>query len=121
MFNNLKYTIMNYRKSIEEKFRKYQAILGDYATDRSECKINLEEISNDFCLIDPDFVISIRKVPVKGDDVFYTIRLGDDKWKDVRVPLTALTDDQLSFTVEVMRKAMIIEELRNTFVKDGEK
>lgn len=111
---------MQYRTHYEEKFRKYQAILADCAED--EDSINLEEITKDFCEIDEWGRISVRCIPTKGDNVFFTIRtkpVGEDGEKtDIIVPLSQISEKQLNNLVELMRKAMIIEELRNTYIKD---
>lgn len=110
---------MEYRKHYEEKFRKYQAILGEHVEESEEDKINLEEVVKDICEIDEWGRISVRYIPTKGDNVFFTIRMkpvGEgDETTDIIVPLSQICDQQLMNLVELMRKAMIIEELRNTY------
>ena len=107
---------MDYRKHLEEKFRKYQSILADRAEEGNEEKIDLESISRDFCEIDDWGRISVRHIPTKGDDVYFTIcQKGDGRKEDVIVPISRINDEPLNQLVEIMRKAMIIEELRNTY------
>lgn len=98
---------MEYREHLEEKFRRYQAILGE-----ENEKIDLERISEDFCEIDGMGLIKVKYIPSVKDYVYFTV-----KSDDILVPLSELCDKTLSDLVEVMRKAMIIEELRNTYVK----
>lgn len=112
---------MEYRKHLEEKFRRYQAILGDRASDNGEERIDLDSIAKDFCCIDDVGRINIQYIPLKGDEVYFTIYVKmycEDKvneTKDFLVPISQVSDNSLQYLVEVMRKAMIIEELRNTY------
>lgn len=98
---------MEYREHLEEKFRMYQAILGE----KNE-KIDLDSIVQDFCVIDGMGLIKVKYIPSVEDYVYFTVRK-----EDILVPLSELCDKTLNYLVEVMRKAMIIEELRNTYVK----
>ena len=110
---------MEYRKHLEEKFRKYQAILSDCAEEKD--KINLEEITKDFCEIDDWGLISIRRISTKVGFVYFTV-FSDETRKestDYTVSISQLSDDSLNYVVENMRKAMIIEELRNTYIEHG--
>ncbi len=110
---------MEYRKHYEEKFRKYQAILGEHAEENEEDKIDLEDVVKDFCEIDEWGRISVRLIPTKGDNVYFTIStkpVGEKgEMMNIIVPLSQICDQQLENLVELMRKAMIIEELRNTY------
>ena len=113
---------MNYRQHLEEKFRRYQAILGDRAEENSEDRIDLDKIAQDFCEIDQWGRISVRYIPLKGDDVLFSIfvrpigETGKDEMMEIPVPLSEVSDNKLYQVVEIMRKAMIIEELRNTYI-----
>lgn len=98
---------MEYREHLVKKFRRYQAILGE-----EDEKIDLESISLDFCEIDGMGRIKIKYIPSTEDYVYFTVRT-----EDILVPLSELSDKTLSDLVEVMRKSMIIEELRNIYVK----
>lgn len=106
-FSFLKVIIMEYREHLVKKFRRYQAILGE-----EDEKIDLESISLDFCEIDGMGRIKIKYIPSTEDYVYFTVRT-----EDILVPLSELSDKTLSDLVEVMRKSMIIEELRNIYVK----
>lgn len=110
---------MDCRKHLSEKFRKYQAILGEHAEENEEERINLEEVVKDFLEIDEWGRISVRYIPTKGDNIFFTVRIkpvGESgETADIIVPLSQICDSQLANLVELMRKAMIIEELRNTY------
>jgi hypothetical protein len=113
---------MDYRKHLEEKFTRYQAILGDRADDNNEDRIDLGKIAQDYCCIDEDGMINIERIPIDGANVYFTVY--PDRWqtkdtpsKDILVPLSQVSEKQLEHLVEVMRKAMIIEELRNTYLK----
>lgn len=108
---------MDYRKHLEEKFRKYQAILADNAD--GEDKINLEEITKDFCEIDDWGLISIRHIPAKDNYVYFTVFKDETRndSTDYTVSISQLCDGSLEYLVENMRKAMIIEELRNTYIE----
>ena len=109
---------MAYRKDLEEKFAKYQAILSDRLIEQGEDRIDLENIVNDFCCMDCEGRIVLKYVPVKGNNVYYTIyskEKGEDSAEDILMPLSNVGESQLRYLVEVMRKAMIIEELKNTF------
>ena len=110
---------MDYRKHLEGKFRKYQAILSDRAEERQEEKIDLEEIVQDFCIVDDNSDIVLRYIPIKGDKVFFTINMYSDNAEDKLVSLTNVGNETLSCLVEIMRKAMIIEELRNTYIHES--
>lgn len=98
---------MEYREHLVEKFRRYQAILGE-----ENEKIDLDSIAQDFCVIDGMGLIKVKSIPSVEDYVYFTVRK-----EDILVPLSELCDNTLSYLVEIMRKAMIIEELRNTFIK----
>ena len=106
-YSFLKVIIMEYREHLVKKFRRYQAILGE-----EEEKIDLESISLDFCEVDGMGRIKIKYIPSAEDYVYFTV-----KSEDILVPLSELSDKTLGDLVEVMRKAMIIEELRNIYVK----
>ena len=112
---------MVYRRHLEEKFRKYQAILGDRVEESGEDRIDLDSITQDFCEIDEWGRISVRYIPVKGDNVYFTVFVKpitateSNEKEEIIVPLSQVSESQLCNLVEIMRKAMIIEELRNTY------
>ena len=110
---------MNYRKHLEEKFSRYQAILADRVQEREEKYIDIEAIAQDFCCIDGYSRITIKHIPLSGSAVYYTVEVAEDSKEttDIEVELSGVSEKQLEHVVEVMRKAMIIEELRNTYVK----
>lgn len=108
---------MNYRKRLEERFSKYQAILGDRLIEQGEDRIDLDNIVNDFCCMDEEGRVVLKYIPIKGNDVYYTIyskEMDEDSAENFIIPLAHVGESQLSYLVELMRKAMIIEELRNT-------
>lgn len=110
---------MNYRKHLEEKFSRYQAILADRVQEREEKYIDLDKIAQDFCCIDLNSRITIKHIPLSGSSVYYTVEVSEDSKEttDIEVELYGVCEKQLAYLVEVMRKAMIIEELRNTYVR----
>lgn len=105
-----------FRKNLEEKFGLYQSILRDHFSERGSI-IDLEEIAQDYCCIDGFSRITIRHIPLSGSAVFYTVETDEQTHQttDIEVELSSVCEKHLRYTVEVMRKAMIIEELRNTY------
>lgn len=111
------------RKNLEEKFRCYQSILAEEADAVSD-KIDLDEITHDFCVMGIDGNMSIQYIPAEGDFVYVTLDLEqitgleEPKTADVKMHVTEISDNQFAYLVEVMRKAMIIKELRNTYTHE---
>lgn len=110
---------MDYRKKLEKKFLCYQSILAG-TVDEGSKKIDLEEITKDYVVMGVNGEMCIRYIPLEGSFVYMTLDMGtitnkemDDA--DVEYPIDQIGDGQFSYLVEVMRKAMIIQELRNTF------
>lgn len=108
------------RKNLEEKFRCYQSILAEEADAVSD-KIDLDEITHDFCVMGIDENMSIQYIPAEGDFVYLTLDLEkitgmkNLKVTDTKIHIDDICDRQFAYLVEVMRKAMIIKELRNTY------
>lgn len=109
----------NFRKNLEEKFSRYQSILADRVQERGEKYIDIEAIAQDFCCIDGYSRITIKHIPLSGSAVYYTVEVSEESKEttDIEADLSSVGEKQLAYLVEVMRKAMIIEELRNTYVK----
>lgn len=105
----------DFRKHLEKKFRSYQAILGDRSESCGKGIIDLEEISEDFCVLDDDSRITIRCIPTKDDYVFLTCYDDAGNKTIIRTPLRSVSDNNLEELVEIMRKSMIIEELKCTY------
>ena len=108
------------RENLEEKFRCYQSILAEEA-DAESGKIDLDEITHDFCSMGVDGDIAIHYIPAEGDFVYLSLDLAqitgkeNQKVADVKYWISDLGENQFAYLVEVMRKAMIIKELRNTY------
>ena len=103
----------NFRQQLEQKFRSYQQLLSEQVSGE---KIDLEEITKDFCEIDEWGRIGVRCIPATGDNVFFLVRNEQgEKIADIAVPISRTSDYILQTIVCIMRKAMIIEELRNTY------
>lgn len=105
------------RVQLEDRFSRYQAILSDHATEQGKEIIDVMSIVHDYYAIDDEGRIAIKQVSKKGPEVLYTIQTDTkqpDSTIDIAIPLSEITDTQLECLVEMMRKAMIIEELRNT-------
>lgn len=108
-----------YRKQIEKQFRLYQSILADRMNEQGFNNIDLERISCDYCCIDANSRITIKHIPLSGDSVYYTVEVADNSKEttDVEVEFDEISERHLEHVVDVMRKAMIIEELKNTYVR----
>ena len=108
------------RKNLEEKFRCYQSILAEEA-DGESGKIDLDEITHDFCVMGVNGDMAIQYIPAEGDFVYLTLDLAqitgmkNMKMADAQMPISEIGERQFAYLVEVMRKAMIIKELRNTY------
>lgn len=105
------------RIQLEKSFKHYQAILGDRAKEQGKEKIDIEDIIHDSYAIDDDERIVIKYVSKDYLEVFYTIKVDKENPENtinIAVPITEVSNLQLNSLVEMMRKAMIIEELRNT-------
>ena len=118
--NLLKTSIMSiFRKQLEKQFRLYQSVLSDRMKEQGRKNIDLESITNDYCCIDGDARITIKRVPLSGDSVYYTVKVAEDsnETTDIEVEFDEISERHFEYAVDVMRKAMIVEELRNTFVR----
>ena len=108
-----------YRQQLEKSFSHYQAILADRATEQGKERIEVTDIVHDYYAVDDEGRITIKYVSKKEPEVFYTIvvdKKQPENTIDIAVPLCEVSDSQLNNLVEMMRKAMIIEELRNTYI-----
>ena len=108
-----------HRQQLEKSFSHYQAILGDRATEQGKERIEVTDIVHDYYAVDDEGRITIKYVSKKEPEVFYTIvvdKKQPENTIDIAVPLCEVSDSQLNNLVEMMRKAMIIEELRNTYI-----
>lgn len=95
-------------------FLHYRDILGEFVSDSRDGAIDLSKITNDFCCIDVDSQITIKRIPLKGDSVYFTVHRDDCSFIfDFEVKLSDISDKYLQHLIEIMRKAVTIEEQRN--------
>ena len=106
------------RENLMKKFDLYQSILCERAMSFGSDGVDLESIVEDYCAIDEECRIGVKYIPVSGEYVYLSVRLGRDKERteDIRVSTDALSEEKLEEVVELMRKAVIIEELRQSQV-----
>lgn len=111
------------RNKLEDKFRCYQQILAESVISR-DGKIDLDEIAQDYCVMGAQGEMYIRYIATEGDYVYMTLDLSvitgkdDAKNADVKYWISDIGDKQFAYLVELMRKAMIIQELRNTYTHE---
>lgn len=97
-----------------ERFRHIQETMRRiYQTDTTD--IELLDVTNDYVPIDEGNNMWIEKVPLKGDDVILTVYDDKDEDKSIesRLPLSTFSQTVVSKVLNVMHRALIIEEIRN--------
>lgn len=105
-----------YEKNLKN-FRRYQGILSEIVCDKL---IDLDEIAHQIVLLTENFEISIRYIPFEGDYVYVNIDKEQSRDKMIEMQLDHLSDSDFYRLNEIMRKCMIIEELRNTLLSTHE-
>lgn len=94
-----------------ERFRHIQGTLSHIYPfsdeyDMSEAACDLVELNTDTA------VFAIKTIPLKGDDVIVHMVLGE-KEGDFKFPLSTFSADIIGKVLNIMHRALIIEEIRN--------
>lgn len=102
-----------------EEFRRVQESLANLVHDNL---INLDEIAQDNVCLDDDDVLIINRLPLKGDCAYLTVNTriltgyehqGEPNSTDMKINLDVLSISTLNSIIRVMKKALIIMEIRN--------
>lgn len=100
-----------------KNFRRYQGILSEIVCDEL---IDLDEIAHQFVLLTDNCEIIVRYIPFEGDYVYVNADEEQSRGKKIEMQLDHLSDSDFERLIEIMRKCMIIEELRNTLLHEHE-
>jgi hypothetical protein len=105
-----------------EEFRRLQTSLRSAIQLTNSGEIDLDEIAMDVVYLDDDCVFSIGKVPMSGDYVWLTVDLPELTGKKreecenanstSKINLEVLSINVLDSLIRVMKKALIIQEIR---------
>lgn len=106
---------MSTQVKLISRFCHYRALLAEneevyYDDDR----IDLDSIVGDYPILDCDGKARIQYIPLKGNYVYVTCTEDCKETTTLKVSLRSISEDILRILVEIMRKAMIIQELKTS-------